>query len=195
MMTANSGALTAFDHALNAAVLLGQRALRHGDRVGLLAFDSRPRVWLAPRGGNRSGGRLIRATYDLFPSTEEPDYSMAFRYLTQHVRRRSLVVLFTSVIDEVSANMATQLVQGLSARHLPLAVWIRDSGLDELLYRPVQDPLDTYVRAAAADIHGWRDRAFASLRQRGALVVDGAPEEITAGLLDRYMEIKARRLL
>ena len=48
MMSARSGALTAFDHALNAAVLLGQRALRHGDRVGLLAFDSKPRVWLAP---------------------------------------------------------------------------------------------------------------------------------------------------
>ena len=40
MMSARSGSLTAFDHALNAAVLLGQVALQHGDRVGLLAFDS-----------------------------------------------------------------------------------------------------------------------------------------------------------
>ena len=195
MMTAQSGSLTAFDHALNAAILLGQRALRHGDRVGLLAFDSKPRVWLAPRAGKRSAGRLIRGTYDLFPSTDEPDYSMAFRFLTQHVRRRSLVVLFTSVIDEVSADMSTQLVQALSSRHLPLAVWIRDAGLETVLYQPAERPVDVFVRAAAAELHGWRDRAFAGLRQRGALVVDGAPEEITAGLLDRYLEIKARRLL
>lgn len=195
LMTAQSGSLTAFDHALNAAILLGQRALRHGDRVGLLAFDSRPRVWLAPRAGKRSAGRLIRGTYDLFPSSEEPDYSMAFRFLTQHVRRRSLVVLFTSVIDEVSADMSTQLVQALSSRHLPLAVWIRDAGLERVLFEPAERPIDVYVRAAAAELHGWRDRAFAGLRQRGALVVDGAPEEITAGLLDRYLEIKARRLL
>ena len=52
MMSARSGRLTAFDHALNAAVLLGQVALQHGDRVGLLAFDRGTRVWLPPKGGS-----------------------------------------------------------------------------------------------------------------------------------------------
>ena len=120
---------------------------------------------------------------------------MAFRFLNQHVRRRSLVVLFTSVIDQVNADMATQLVQALSSRHLPLAVWIKDDGLDRLLLQPAREERDVYVRAAAAELHGWRDRAFAGLRRRGALVVDGDVEEMTAGLLDRYLEIKARRLL
>ncbi|HHO52609.1 MAG TPA: DUF58 domain-containing protein [Deltaproteobacteria bacterium] len=195
MMSAHSGALTAFDHALNAAILLGQAALGHGDRVGLLAFDRSPRVWLAPRAGKRSAGRLIRATYDLFPSLEEPDYAMAFCYLTQRVRRRSLVVLLTSVIDDVNAQLATQLIQGLSSRHLPVAVWIRDVQLDRQLLQPTEGPMDPYVRAAAAELHGRRDQALAGLRQRGALVVDATPAELTSRLLHHYLEIKSRRLL
>ncbi|MBX2797681.1 MAG: DUF58 domain-containing protein [Myxococcales bacterium] len=195
MMSARSGGLTAFDHALNAAILMGQVALKHGDRVGLLAFDSKPRVWLPPRAGKRSAGRLIRATYDLFPSMEEPDYAMAFRYLTQHVRRRSLVVLFSSVVDQVNAEMSTQLVSALSSRHLPLAVWIRDADVDELLHRRASNDRDQYVQAAAADLFHQRDQALAGLRQRGALVVDGNPAEVTPSLLHRYLEIKARRLL
>ncbi len=195
MMGATSGSLRAFDHALNAAVLLGQRALRHGDRVGLLAFDRQPRVWLRPLSGKRSSGRLVRSTYDLEPSDDEPDYAMAFRYLTQRVRRRSLVVLLTSVVDQVSADLATQLVHALASRHLPLAAWIRDEGMDRLLDAEATEPLDSYVRGAAAELHGWRDRALAGLRRRGALVVDGSPAALTAGMLDRYLEIKARRLL
>ena len=51
MMSGKNGDLTSFDHALNAALMMGQVALKHGDRVGLLAFDSDVRVWLPPKGG------------------------------------------------------------------------------------------------------------------------------------------------
>lgn len=195
MMSARSGTLTAFDHALNAAVLLGQVALRHGDRVGLLAFDRGVRAWLPPKGGRRTAGRLIRATYDLEPSLEEPDYAAAFRYLQQHVRRRSLVVLLTSVVDEVNADLATSLVQALRSRHLALSVWMRDVEIDRIVSEGAETDEQRYLQAAAAELVGWREQALAGLRQRGALVVDCRPDQLTRSLLDRYLEVKARRLL
>ena len=42
------------DHAVHAALLLGYVALRTGDRVGLFAFDERPRAWAAPAAGVES---------------------------------------------------------------------------------------------------------------------------------------------
>jgi uncharacterized protein (DUF58 family) len=195
MMSERSEGLSSFDHALNGAVLLGQVALRHGDRVGLLAFDRGIRSWLPPRGGQRSAGRLIRATYDLEPSTHDPDYAMAFRWLSQHVRRRSLVVVLTAVLDEVNGDLAASLVRGLATRHLPVCVWMRDLATDELLHRPATSLLDTYVRGAAAEVVGWRERELAQLRRRGALVLDVPAGELTASLFHRYLEIKARRLL
>lgn len=195
MMSARVGALTAFDHALNAAVMMGQVALRHGDRVGLLAFDREVRTWLPPRSGARSGARLIRGTYDLFPTLHEPDYPLAFRWLSQRVRRRSLVVVMTAVVDDVTGELASSLVRGLAGRHLAVAAWIRDGEVDALLERPAAGPDDLYVRGAAAELTGWRERSLAALRRRGALVVDCPPGALTPELLGRYLEIKARRLL
>lgn len=195
MMSARAGDLTAFDHALNAAAMLGQTALRQGDRVGLLAFDTAIRAWLPPKGGARSGGRLIRATYDLFPSFEEPDYALAFRHLGQRVRRRSLVVLLTSVVDEVNASMAEAVLGALGRRHLAVSVWLRDPELDALLDAPASDPAGVYARAAAAELVAWRERSLAQIRRRGALVVDCPAGELTPALLGRYLEIKSRRLL
>jgi len=195
MMSSRSGGLTAFDRALNAAILLGQVAGRHGDRVGLLAFDDQPRVWVPPRAGSRDASRLVRATYDLEPSLREPDYIGAFRHLARTVRRRSLVVLLTQVIDEVNADLATQLVQTLAGRHLPIAVWLRDEDVEAKVRGATEGAIGPYVRAAAAHLVGWRERALEGLRRRGAFVLDVRQEDLTPGLLHRYLEIKARRLL
>ena len=195
MMSGQAGELTAFDHGLNAAMMMGQVALRHGDRVGLLAFDHKVRAWLPPKGGARTGGRLIRATYDIFPSLDEPDYAEAFRYLAHRVRRRSLVVLLTAVADEVNAELATSLLGAMARRHLAMAVWIRDPDVTAMMERPAHRRSDLYDRCAAAELVSWRERSLKSLRKLGALTVDCTPQHLTSELLGRYLEVKARHLL
>jgi hypothetical protein len=41
----------------------------------------------------------------------------------------------------------------------------------------------------------WRERVLSRLRQRGALTLDVFPDELTAPLVNRYLQIKARHLL
>ncbi|MFT7519546.1 MAG: hypothetical protein ACI9MC_001688 [Kiritimatiellia bacterium] len=195
MMSARSGDLTAFDHALNAALTMGQVALRHGDRVGLLVFDDKIRAWLPPKGGSRSGSRLIRGTYDIFPSMREPDYALAMRYVASRVRRRSLVVLMTAVVDNVNADTSAAIVRAMSTRHLPLCVWIRDSEVERLVTDERSGKVEHYQAGAAAELLAWRHRSLVDLQRKGALVVDVTPEQLTPRLLSSYLEIKARRLL
>jgi hypothetical protein len=52
-----------------------------------------------------------------------------------------------------------------------------------------------YEAAAAADILAWRQRVIADLNGKGVLSVDVFPEELTAPLVNRYLDVKARHLL
>ena len=52
-----------------------------------------------------------------------------------------------------------------------------------------------YQAAAAAEIIDWRQQVLNDLTQQGVLSVDVFPEQLTAGLVNRYLEIKARHLL
>ena len=131
----------------------------------------------AAEGGKRSANRLIRATYDLEPSLDEPDYALAFRFLAHHVRRRSLVVVLTSVVDQVNGDLASSLVKALGSRHLAVCTWIRNVAVDALVTAEAHDDQQRYVRAAAAELVAWREASLADLRHRGALVVDCAPDE------------------
>ena len=195
MMSAEVQGLTQFDHALNAALMLGHVAARTGDRVGLLAFGSGLEAYVPPGRGQKAAGRLIQAAYDLHPQLVESDYESAFRTLSIRQQKRALVVLFTQVVDDTVAKMLLLGCRALSRRHLPLVVLFRDLDVDGLL-RPVRDDRnELYVRAAAAELARWRAGFIRDLRHGGALVLDVGPKELTVKLIERYFEIKARHQL
>jgi hypothetical protein len=49
--------------------------------------------------------------------------------------------------------------------------------------------------AAAAEILTWRHQVLTDLEHRGVLALDVFPEDMTAPLVNQYLDIKARHLL
>jgi uncharacterized protein (DUF58 family) len=196
LMTTESQGLPLFDHALNASLLLAHVAARGGDRVGMLAFSDRIRAAVSPATGRSTTIRLVRATYDLHPELVEPDYGAAFLHLGRELRQRTLVVVLTRVADDVSAEALARCARGLLPRHLPLVVLLRDPDIEAMaLVRASDDEAALYERAAAAEVLGWHDRLVRRLRALGAHVLDVEPRQLTADLVNRYLEIKVRHLL
>jgi uncharacterized protein (DUF58 family) len=192
LMTARAGDLSLFDHALNATLMLSHVAARGGDRVGLLAFADEIMRYAPPAGGAGAARSIVQAGYDLHPDLVETDYASAFEHVGLRVRKRSLVILFTQVVDDVAAAELLRLMRGVMPRHLPLMVLLRDAEVDALVEGAGVDP---YVRGAAAELGSFRDRLVRELKTHGALVLDVAPGQLTPQLIDRYVEIKARHLL
>jgi len=195
MMTNEAAGLSLLDHALNAMLMLSYVALRQGDSVGLIPFSDEIHGYVPCRGGMRQMNRLLHASFDRFPRLVESRYDLAFRYLASRARRRSLVVLVTSVIDEVNAHQIEQYLTNLVGRHLPLGVLLRDRRMFSAA--GVENPQGPafWQAAAAAEILAWRHQVLADLTRKGILSLDVFPEEMTAPLVNRYLEIKARHLL
>ncbi|MGZ3454398.1 MAG: DUF58 domain-containing protein [Polyangiales bacterium] len=189
------GGIGSIDHALNAALLAADVALRTGDKAGLMVFDDTPRTFLPPTGGRAGARKLTRAIYALDASLAATDYRTAISFLRTQVKARSLVILFTNVLDPRSAKELASAVRSLLPRHLPLCVLMRDLDLEALAVEPVRREEDLYVRAAAADSLAWRDGLIRQLRNAGVLVLDAKPGDVTPELVKSYLEIKARRLL
>ena len=72
---------------------------------------------------------------------------------------------------------------------------MRDTDIEALAMAKANDVRDVYTRAAAAESLSWRDELIRSLRNRGAMVLDTNPENLTPALVKSYLEVKARRLL
>jgi uncharacterized protein (DUF58 family) len=195
LMTNEAKGLSLLDHSLNAALLLSYVALRQGDSVGMIAFADRVLSYVPPRGGMKQMNQLLHASFDRFPELVESRYDEAFLYLNTHCKKRSLVVLLSNVIDEVNAHQIESYLRNLVGRHLPLGVLLRDHQLFSAAdLEPASDE-QLFQAAAAAEILTWRHQVLRDLEHHGVLSLDVFPEDMTAPLVNSYLEIKARHLL
>lgn len=196
IMTQLAGDRPRFEYALASALTLADIALSTGDRVGLIVFDSLVRCYIAPTRAPGTLGAIREALTGVSATMTEPDYAAAFRTLTERNRRRSLIVLFTDVIDIRSSRAVIALTARSVDRHLPLVVALRNEQLVVASIPTLGATNEqTYESAAAEELLSARDEALQSMRQAGVAVLDTAPTTMTAALINRYLEIKERSAL
>jgi uncharacterized protein (DUF58 family) len=186
---------TRLDYAINAALMLAYVATLKGDQVGLVAFGAKIQHYLAPRRGAAQLNRIIEALYGVQPSEVESDYAGAFRKFLATWRKRSLIVLFSDVIDPSASSVLLNTLPSLHPRHLPLAVLLKDPELTSIEHQVPTGPTELYEKAVAADLATSRELASRQLRQAGCLVVDVAPQDLTVSVVNEYLRLKARSLI
>lgn len=183
------------DYAIRAALLLAYVATLSDDRVGLLVFSDVVHTFLPPRKGRAQVYTILETLYDVRASLLEPDYAVALAYLRSRWKRRSLVVCFTDLWDPDSSRQTISELAGLQPHHLVAAVTLLDSRLPAAAGQPVTTAQSVYEKAVAQQSLDDRGRAIAALTQRGVLVVDSPADQLSAALVNRYLEVKERMLL
>ena len=157
-MRTKDGALSHFDHTLNAVLLLSYVALKQGDAVGFMAFGG-PQRWLKPVKGAHQVNTLLNQVYDLHPTNRASDYIKAAQDLAVLHKKRALVVLASNLRDDDISELDPA-VSLLSRHHLLLMANLREALLDETVQAEVEDfkqalryGRDRSLRAATCQAH------------------------------------------
>lgn len=178
------------DHALEAGLLLGWVSAAAGDRVGLLLLGAQVDAWIPPRPGRPAVARLLAATYALQPQMAEPDYAGGLAYLRARHPKRALVCLLTDLGDPLSTAAVVRHCTALAREHLVLVVAQQDPELLRMARALPEGAPEAYRKAAALEALARREQAKGALQQAGALVVDVPPGQLSAAVVNRYLELK-----
>jgi uncharacterized protein (DUF58 family) len=193
LMTQKVGERERLDYALTAALLLADVARVHDDAVGLLVFSDRVEAFIPP--ARNSVSRLAEALGEVHARMVEPNYPAAFTYLSRQVRKRSLLVLFTDLIDPLASAAVVSQLSRAADRHLPLAVAIRNPDLEAVAALTATDEATVYRRAAAEELLQARAAALAAMQRAGVLVADTRPGDAVPAVVNRYLDVKRRGML
>lgn len=196
LMTQIAGEFPRFEHALSAALVLADVAVHSDDRVGLIVFDDAVRAFVPPARGAMALHAIRDALVPATASMVEPDYAAAFRSLAARHRRRSLIVMFTDVIDPRASRALIAHTTRSAARHLPVVVALRNDSLVATAHPAGRNTSrELYESAAAEELLLAREEALQQMRRAGVSVLDVSPERMTPAVVNRYLEIKARSAL
>ncbi|MCA1961857.1 MAG: DUF58 domain-containing protein [Desulfomonile sp.] len=195
MMTARIREKTKLDYSVEAALLIAYAGLELGDRVGVMAVGQDVVRFQPPSNAAGQFSRIMEATYDLEPRLEQPRFHLALQVISARLKRRALVVVFTDLIDERASEGLLRYTAALRQRHLPLVAALSDTDLAQVADTAPETTHDLYRQGVAAGILARRERLVAGLAERGALVLDTPPENISIEVLQRYLDIKSRNIL
>lgn len=193
LMTEKVGERERIDYALTAALLLADVASLHGDLVGLLVFADRVQQYIPP--SRNSLSTLAEALGAVHARMAEPNYPAAFTYLARQLRRRSLLVAFTDIIDTQASSALVAHLGKAASRHLPIVVALRNPELEATAQLAARTPADVYRRAAAEELLQARAAALAQMQRSGVLVADSRPTDAVPDVVNRYLDVKRRGLL
>ena len=180
------------EHAMDALMCLTAVATRLGDRCGLLAFDRTVRAVRPARSGRDQLGRMAEAMFDLEPVLAESDYRGAFTHALARFRRRSMIVLFTDLVEQAVGESLLPALPLLVRHHIVLVAAVRDPDVLRWAGSSPEGVSEAYRAAAATLSLAERERAVARLRGLGAIVIDAAPGRLAPELADTYLDLKAR---
>ncbi len=183
------GDVPRLDAALDAALLLAALTSRAGDRLDLLAVDRTTRAALEGAGRDDLA-RVVDALSGLEPALVESDARLLVGEVLRRARRRSLVVLFTTLDAAALQEGLLPLLPSLTARHTVLLAAVGDPRVEQMR-RGRENAAAVYEAAAAERAQAERRRTAALLRQRGVEVVDAPPDEFAPAVADAYLALKS----
>lgn len=187
--------LPKLDHYVRAALQMGWVGLLSGDLVGAADFSLSLNSFLKPGLGRAFFSRLQSFTAGLLYHASETNFIAGLTELQGRLARRSLVVVFTEFLDQMSAEFLLEGLALLVRRHVVLFVGTPDPLVDALRDQAPRD-LRAMAESVIADSFA-RDRAVVleRLARLGVQTVDVPPRGLSAAILNRYLSIKQRGLL
>ncbi len=192
-LSAREGILESYvDAALHLAIV----AERQGDRFGLVTFSDRTQQFVRARGGLGHFRLCREAIYNLRAERVSPDFREVFTSLQLHLRRRSLIVFFTSLDDALLAETFEREIPLLARRHLVLVNVTRTAAMKPLFSGEPPKDVDGVYEGLAGQMLWNRMRALAiALGHRGVKLTLVEAGGIKTSVTAEYLEVKRRQAL
>ena len=183
------------DYVVNTALMLAYVAAAGDDKVGLMAFDAEVRAYLPPAKSKAQVYGILESLYNLDARMVETDYKAAFQNLATRWRRRSLIVLFSDLVDPDSSAQILDAVPMLADSHRVVCVTVSDPNILAAAQSIPEDSAGVYQKAVAVQVLQERRAAISVLKRRGVWTIDSPPEALSADLINHYLDLKARSLI
>jgi uncharacterized protein (DUF58 family) len=183
------------DYVINTALMLAYVAVSSDDKIGLVAFDADVQAYIPPNKGRAQVYKILEKLYNLNASLVESDYREAFQYLATRWRRRSLIIIFSDLVDPETSAQLLDAIPILEERHRVVCVTVGDPQINKAARSSDIGAHMIHEKAVAIQVLYDRRQAINVLRRRGVWTVDSPPEDLSADLINHYLELKARSMI
>ncbi|MCS6822596.1 MAG: DUF58 domain-containing protein [Microscillaceae bacterium] len=187
--------LSLLDYAINATLVMSNIAMLKSDKAGLMSFSTQLDTFLPAQRGKPAMRQILEALYKEQTDFEETDFEHIYIAVKKHIKRRSLLMLYTNF--ETYSAMERQLkhLQGLAKQHVLVVVFFENTEISQLLQASPQSVEEIYQKAIAEKFVLEKKMIVKELRKFGIYSILTKPQNLTVEVINQYLALKARGVI
>lgn len=187
--------MTLVDYAINATLVLANIAIQKQDKAGLMTFSHKVATVLPPDRNSKQMFKIQEALYAEKSNFMESDFERLFASVNAYAKQRSLLILFTNMETLSGLQRNIHALQSIARRHLLVIVFFENTELKTMIQSSPDNVEEVYQKAIAEKFAFEKKLIVKELERYGIQPVLTSPQNLTVDVLNKYIEIKARRLL
>ena len=185
--------LSLLDHAVNATLAVSSVAITRQDRAGFISFGDRDGDFLPASHRATQMAGIVNALYNVHTKFLESDFAFLHKLIKTRITQRSLLILFTNFESLTALNRQLPYLRNISKKHLLLVVFFENTSLRHLASGEVTNIERLYEKVIAEKFIGEKKLIVKELQRYGIASLLTPPGQLSVDVINRYLQIKARR--
>lgn len=187
--------LSLVDYSVNSALALLNVAIQNEDYGGVITFSGHVDQRLAASGKSGQIQRIMDVLYKADANFDEANYEVLYSFVFRHIRQRSMLLLFTHFMSSPSLErVLPQLIQ-LNHNHLLVVVFFTNTELQRFREKEAADLEEVAAQTMASTLLEDQIKMARMLVQHGIQCIHTRPDQLSADVLSKYIELKGRGLI
>lgn len=189
------GGMTLLEYAINASLIISNIAINKYDKAGLITFSKQIDKVVPPERRSGQVSKLLEALYKVETNHPEANFALLNSFVKSKINSRSLMLLFTNfeTISGMERNLSY--LRSLAKSHLVVTIFFENTELTEIIRKDPENPKGIYTKVIAERLAFEKKKITLELKKYGIHTIYTSPEDLNINTINKYLEIKSRRLL
>lgn len=187
--------MTLLDYAINSCLVMSNIAIKKGDKAGVLSYATQLSGYIPADRNSKQMHKIQEFLYAQRSKYGESNVELLQKFVRKQVHQRSLLILYTNFESKSGLDRQLEYFRQLNRRHVLLVVFFKNTGMQELLQSKVRSVRDVYTQVLGEKSQYERMEMVKKMRMHGIYCILTSPEDLTIGVLNKYLELKARSVI
>lgn len=183
--------LTLFDYAVNATLAFSNIVLKKHDKAGLVSFSEQIDQVVTADWSPRQLMRIQFALYAERYHYTEHNYELLAIQLRKIAPNRSMVFLYTNFDTLESVERCLPSLKSMNRLHRLVVILFTNTELESFVGTQAEDLLGVYHSAIARKFISEKELIVKELQKHGIKSILTPPNQLSANVINRYLELKA----
>ncbi len=186
--------LTLLDYSINSTLAIANIVLKKYDRAGLITFSKQVDSRIKADHQSNQLSLISKHLFDQETAFMEPNYKALLSTINHGLKQRSILFLFTNFEHVQDLKRQLPFLQAINKKHLLVVICFENTLLRIGVEQEVETVKDIYRQTIIRRTMMEKQLIQKMLKTLGIQVILTAPSDLSVNTINKYLEIKAKRM-